>query len=239
MERHSESIQLKFNCQEDLGAMSSTERGTFCGACQKEVIDFTSLSYSDIQRAKANETELYGMFLAEQIDPSLHPIELPKIRSWAFVSTILVSLNLGSVAAQSTLDPKVEQAQGASNAPKLSQEEAEEKMESGQHISVSMSEPTAANETEPEPEMTAREVKKRLRKYRKRVYWSKRFPFIHIKRIFRAGKFLVHEDFAANHLTFNHFTFAEPEDHISIPLGTKLRRSAFQFYRNSKWSFLT
>jgi hypothetical protein len=106
MNESKKRIELKFNCQENLESMSCSEKGKFCTSCQKEVIDFTRLSYSEIQQVKGDQTEMCGIFLAEQLDPSLHPIALPKVRSLAFLSTILLSLNFGNVSAQSTVDPK-------------------------------------------------------------------------------------------------------------------------------------
>jgi hypothetical protein len=178
-----EAINLKFNCQEDLESMSCSEKGEFCTSCRKEVIDFPKMSYSEIHQVKGDQTEMCGMFLPEQIDPSLRPIELPKVRSLAFLSTILVSLNFGNVLAQSAVDPKIEQAQGASNAPRLTPEEAKVKMERGEHISMSI--------TAPEPENLAIKASPKKAKKTKKWYWSKRFPFVHKKRVtYSKGRFL-------------------------------------------------
>ena len=172
-----ELIQLKYNCQEDLDSMSKTEKGKFCNSCQKEVIDFTKMSYAQIQKIRGNESKMCGIYLAEQVDPSLHPIELPKARSFAFLTTLLVSLNFSTVSAQSTVDPKVEQSQGSSNAPNLTPEEAKEKTENGQHISLSKASPT-----ETESNNSDAEVEKKKAERVKKWYWSKRFPFLHKKR---------------------------------------------------------
>jgi hypothetical protein len=186
------SIELTFNCRENLDAMTPTEKGKFCSACQKEVIDFTNMSYSQIQQVRGKQTEMCGMFLPEQIDPSLHPIELPKVRSWAFLSTILLSLNFGTASAQSTVDPKVEQSQGASNAPKLTPQEAKEKSESGQHISLSRQDTLVPQKVILNSEVSDKErerhIKKRHRKAKKKFFWSTRFPFIHRKSNFK-GRF--------------------------------------------------
>lgn len=185
-------IQLTFSCQEDLEAMSCTSKGRFCSACQKEVIDFTKMSYSDIQRIRGEQTEMCGMFRAEQIDPSLHPIELPKVRTWAYLSTLLVSLNFGTTSAQSTVDPKVEQSQGASNAPNLTPAEAKEKAQSGQHISMSLGESVIHESdsltTELIDKRKQRYINRKQRRLKKKFFWSKRFPFIHRKSNFK-GRF--------------------------------------------------
>jgi hypothetical protein len=176
MKKSQEHIQLTFSCQEDLDAMSETEKGKFCSTCKREVIDFTKMSYSEIQKARGSESKTCGIFLAEQLDPSLHPVEMPKVRSYAFLSSVLLALNFGSVSAQSTVDPKVEQSQGTSNAPNLTPEEAKEKSESSQHISMSKAAPTESDSPSSSP-TTVRAKAKRAKKW----YWSKRFPFLHKK----------------------------------------------------------
>lgn len=193
MKESSEHISLKFSCQEDFETMSSTEKGKFCNACKKEVIDFTKMSYSQIQQVKGDRAEMCGMFLPEQIDPGLHPIELPKVRSLAFLSTVLVSLNVGTVSAQSTADPKIEQAQGASNAPNLTPEEAKQKSGSGQHISMSRGDITAQNVSPPNSKVRDKRRERYIRKTRrhakKKFFWSSRFPFIHRKSNYK-GRFI-------------------------------------------------
>lgn len=168
--RKPKRIELTFGCQEDFDSMSKTEKGQFCSACRKEVIDFRKMSLSEIQQIRGDQTEMCGMFLPEQIDPNLRPIELPKVRTWAFFSTILLSLNFGTATAQSTVDPKVEQSGGTSNAPNLTPAEAKEKIESGQHISLSK-----ATTSEVESAGIATQETERSKKW----YWSKRFPFVH------------------------------------------------------------
>lgn len=186
-----EHIELKFNCQEDLEAMPCTSNGRYCSACKKDVIDFTKSSISEIQRAKANQTDLCGIFLPQQIDPSLHPIELPKMRLWAFLSTIFVSLNLANVSAQSTIDPKVEQAQGTSNAPNLTPTEVKEKLENGQPISMSRGAQTATikeNNTENIDKRRQRRRNQMKRRGKRKLFWTWKFPFVHRKKLYK-GRF--------------------------------------------------
>lgn len=183
MRESNQHIQMTFNCQENLGSMSDTEKGKFCSSCKREVIDFTKMSYSEIQAIRSVESDMCGTFLTEQIQPELRPIEAPRVRYLAFLSTVLLSLNFGSVSAQSTVDPKVEQSQGASNAPNLTPEEATKKSESGQHISMSKA-------AAPVTETQYSEIEKKKSERYKKMYWSKRFPFLHRKRRYVSGRFL-------------------------------------------------
>ena len=191
MKTQQKSIQLEFNCQENPDSFSNSENGEFCSACQKEVIDFTSMSYSQVQKVRGSQSEMCGKFRADQIDPSLRPIELPKARSLAFLSTVFLSLNFGSVSAQSTVDPKIEQAQGASNAPNLTPEEVKEKTESGQHVSMSRAEAAVvqkSSQSEIIQSKRDRMLKRRKRRLKKKLFMSWRFPFVHRKSNYK-GRF--------------------------------------------------
>lgn len=185
-------IELAFSCQEDLHAMPTSVKGKFCSSCKREVIDFTRMSFAEIQQIRGTEAKTCGIFLPEQIEPSLHPIELPKVRSWAFLSSVLLSLNLGNAVAQSTVDPKVEQSQGTSNAPNLTPQAASEKSKNGEHISLTRAQQAEVEEMD-EPETTDKQTekiqRKRMRQAKKKFYWSKRFPFIHRRHWRRVGKF--------------------------------------------------
>lgn len=182
MKPHQESIQLKFNCQEDLEAMSCTDQGKFCTACQKEVIDFTQKSYLEIQRIREDQPEMCGIFLTEQLDPSLHPIQLPKVRSWAFLSSILVSLNFGSISAQTQLDSNSEQISLREN----SFEPVDEELPNSASTQASLPKNidlVASTEMDREDRKRKRRYKKYQRKKLRTWYWSWRFPFVRKKPI--------------------------------------------------------
>lgn len=178
-------IVLTYSCEEDLDRMSNSEKGKFCTECKREVIDFTKMSLAEIQQIRGSESKMCGIFLPEQLDPTLHPIEIPNVRKWAFLSSVLLSLNFGTANAQSTVDPKIEQSQGTSNAPNLTPEEAKMKSERGQHISMSIG--TATPEINSNSAVT-NESQKTIK--RKKWYWSKRFPFLKRRKVIRrAGYF--------------------------------------------------
>lgn len=49
-------IQIPEPCNENWNKMTPTEQGRFCGSCEKEVVDFTSMSKHDIQQYFINIT---------------------------------------------------------------------------------------------------------------------------------------------------------------------------------------
>jgi len=79
---------ITFSCDQDWNEMKSTEKGRFRMVCTKEVIDFTRFSSEEMQRYQANNQQMCGRFLPEQVDLSLvKPISIaPHLRFFAFVS---------------------------------------------------------------------------------------------------------------------------------------------------------
>lgn len=60
-------------CHEDWDRMSSCSDGRFCGQCNKQVIDFTSLPDADIVRVlEKNKGEVCGRFLTNQLDRNIN-----------------------------------------------------------------------------------------------------------------------------------------------------------------------
>jgi hypothetical protein len=66
-------------CHEDWDAMTPVERGRFCGACQKQVMDFTNMSDSQVAAFFKKKTpgSVCGHFNDEQLG---RPMEIPKKR---------------------------------------------------------------------------------------------------------------------------------------------------------------
>ncbi len=80
-------------CHEDWQQMSPTQKGKFCDSCQKEVIDFTKLSSTEIARKTKNATQLCGRFTQSQlkqeyISPSQNRL-----------NRLGIALGLGSIVA--------------------------------------------------------------------------------------------------------------------------------------------
>lgn len=161
--------------------MSCTSRGKFCGACQKEVIDFTKMSWPQIEEIKESQADLCGIFLPEQMDPSLHRIELPNVKSWAFFSSVLVSLNIGSLSAQTPLNKPDE---SISLIDKVLTSNPSQTHAYSQQSTQATESQTAELLDFP----LNREYRKQRRQYnryqRRKArtwYWSWRFPFVHKK----------------------------------------------------------
>jgi hypothetical protein len=77
----SKHIQLSIAdpCHENWDNMTAAEKGRFCGSCQKQVIDFTNMSDSQLAAffKKPSTGSVCGRFYEDQLDRS---IEIPKKR---------------------------------------------------------------------------------------------------------------------------------------------------------------
>jgi hypothetical protein len=78
---HSLKLSIPEPCHENWANMSVTEKGKFCGACQKQVIDFTGLSDAALAEyfTKKNNTGVCGRMNAHQVNKPLLPA-VPKNR---------------------------------------------------------------------------------------------------------------------------------------------------------------
>lgn len=107
-------ITIKSPCSQNWEKMDSTNSfdARFCQSCQKNVVDFTKKSDSEIARTLKNEQNLCGRFRKNQLNKEYN---LPKDRqSWAVPSALatllalqtactdLSSEQLGKVAIQNT-----------------------------------------------------------------------------------------------------------------------------------------
>ncbi|VVV01393.1 carboxypeptidase-like regulatory domain-containing protein [Mesonia oceanica] len=80
-------------CHEDWQQMSPTQKGKFCDSCQKEVIDFTKLSSTEIARKTKNATQLCGRFTQSQLKQEYVSTSQNRL------NRLGIALGLGSIVA--------------------------------------------------------------------------------------------------------------------------------------------
>lgn len=100
----SKKLQLSIAepCHENWEGMTPDEKGRFCGSCQKQVVDFTSMSDRQIAEffKKPSTGSVCGRFMTDQLQ---RDIEVPKKRlPWIkyFFSILLPALFLSKASAQ-------------------------------------------------------------------------------------------------------------------------------------------
>jgi hypothetical protein len=95
-------IQLTIDdpCHENWDAMTPSEKGRFCGSCQKQVVDFTNMSESQLVAffKKKSTGSVCGRFMPEQLDRSM---DIPKKRiPWVkYFFQFTLPLFIGSLKA--------------------------------------------------------------------------------------------------------------------------------------------
>ena len=174
-----ERLQLTFECDQDWEAMKPTACGRFCEVCRKEVHDLTGKSIEEIRRLKAADSGMCGIFTIEQVETSLVPIEfnfLRKVRYYAAAFATFLGLETGYANTRSAQPDPIEivaKDNITRPAPKP-----------GDHPTGrdSRKKKRSVFDKHPKPDEPAKKKKKK-------VYLSKRFPFIHIRRPRVAGKF--------------------------------------------------
>lgn len=156
-------------CSEDWSAMRFVEGGRFCDRCQHAVVDFVGWRREAVLAYKRQHPEACGRYEAEHIEPHLVPLVdllLPKRR------VLAAGLLLGSVhvMAQADAPAPTEQLPFTSGQANVPEPAAVSEKPDGVHgiCPVPVNEPV---KTQPY----------RRRPHRK-VYVSRRFPFIHIRR---------------------------------------------------------
>ena len=143
--------------------MPATACGRYCNVCNKEVLDFTTKSRKEFQSLVAGKTNLCGRFAAEQIDLSLiKPIHISVHRkAFLFISTVFISFVSKPARAASIIHP-TEQVYTGKNS-------------SGQDAVLIPA-------VEHDGVMQAPGPKPFMKINKWSYYWSRRFPFIRIRK---------------------------------------------------------
>ncbi len=165
-----QKIKITFECNQDWEQMRSSGNERFCEFCSKAVYDFSGLSKSEI--TKMAKGDLCGMFLTEQVDTDLRPIEFP-----GYLRTSL--LTIGTVIG---LELKQANAQPLNPVPKT--ENVITDTTKTDNLTLSK------QENNIDHSKTGSDECKKIKKSTKtKYYFSKRFPFIVKRRVRIMGRF--------------------------------------------------
>lgn len=84
--RNNIQLSIPEPCHENWANMTPTEKGKFCGACQKQVIDFTTLSDAELANffIKHKNTGVCGRMHTHQVNKPL-PVPAPKKKILSYV----------------------------------------------------------------------------------------------------------------------------------------------------------
>lgn len=100
--KHSKlQLQISEPCHENWNNMSPTEKGKFCRACKKEVVDFTSKSDEEIIKHVNNHGNACGRFYASQLNRKLIANRKKRNHRLSYAATFLLPMTLFSQQTQS------------------------------------------------------------------------------------------------------------------------------------------
>jgi azurin len=99
------TLSIPEPCHENWNSMSPTHQGRFCGSCQKEVIDFTTMTDDELFRFFADKTKqsVCGRTLPYQLNtPLAKPVEHKKKKFWyiSYLTSLLLFFSKQEVRAQ-------------------------------------------------------------------------------------------------------------------------------------------
>ncbi|MBK9176911.1 MAG: hypothetical protein IPM46_11370 [Flavobacteriales bacterium] len=167
---------LTVSCQENWNRMSPVEGGRFCGKCQHAVVDFTGWSREAVLAYKRAHPDACGRYLPEHLEPQLIPLaDLLKPKRGVLAAGLL----LGSVQVMAQVDapPPTEQIAPAGIEPAA--------LDQVQPVLLPTDKPDGVNGTCPVPEEEPKWHHNR--RPARKLYVSKRFPFVHVRRRFVMG----------------------------------------------------
>jgi hypothetical protein len=102
------SIHIEKPCHEDWNAMTLTDRGHFCGSCQKNVTDFSAMTDNEILDALKNNTgSMCGQLRGSQLNRVLVQTHLER-NKWtlnAAFTAVLLAAGTGLMSAQTAPVP--------------------------------------------------------------------------------------------------------------------------------------
>ena len=86
-----ERIVLTFQCDQDWDEMKPTACGRFCDVCKREVFDLANKSTNEINRLKAANSNMCGVFNIEQVESDLIPLELAPLRKLRYYAAAIAA----------------------------------------------------------------------------------------------------------------------------------------------------
>jgi hypothetical protein len=168
-------IVLEYACDQNWQDMKPTMNSRHCELCSKTVIDFRHKSITEIRKYSKGQENLCGHFTVEQLEPDLISFEklVSPFRKYSVIILSFISIELAG-APSSKGTNKIKITQTISPIQKVEFDNVNHNFQEDFYIKDKI-------EVIPIQEVS---------KKRRRLYFSKRFPFIHYRQKVRtAGRY--------------------------------------------------
>jgi hypothetical protein len=166
---------MKFTCNQDWDSMTPKIDGKFCGLCQKSVTDYTNSSFETISKEHKAKDNVCGLYNIEQVDSDiLYPVkDVFSNRFLVFITSLTIGLTTKTIQAQVNT-PKIEQHQTTDT------------------IITNNTETIKKHICDKNCDCNKSIVKynSKRKRNRRKLYFSKRFPFIKYRRQRLMGRLL-------------------------------------------------
>jgi hypothetical protein len=168
--KNSPRIVLKYSCNQNWVNMKPTKDGRFCDFCGKNIIDFSNHSIQEIQNYSKDKENLCGAFALEQLEPELVSAEkiISPLKKYLLVILSFINYEISGSNIVLTEKHKTEQSILPDTNDKKNTKKTIPKPITSEEKKYS-----EYNDCPPESHSTSKSH---------RLYFSKRFPFIHFRK---------------------------------------------------------
>lgn len=99
-------ITIEKPCNEDWSQMKPTQRGKFCGTCERDLVDFSILRDAEVFKViQANEGKVCGRFHKTQMNRNFIQVEERESSKYLkFAASLLLTLAVGNTSGQNAPD---------------------------------------------------------------------------------------------------------------------------------------
>ena len=166
---------MAFMCTQNWDAMKVTETGRYCDSCKKNVTDYRQKSIAEVNQLDKGAC---GIFLPEQVEEGLTPIEFKFVSQTKYYAAALATvfgLEIRSLKAQET------------NAKQATEFVASDTVKINSFVLYASSDSTEAGDDDADKNDPVADKKPFLKSGRRNYYWINKFPFITSRRRFRMG----------------------------------------------------
>ena len=99
-------LQFEYRCDQNWNSMRRTEVGRFCNQCNRNIIDFSIMSDTEIINYLKTHKEICGKLHESQLDRALIQSDLKRRKGWVrWASLIFSAIASSSLIAQNTTTP--------------------------------------------------------------------------------------------------------------------------------------